>query len=129
MAQTTVWYLREFFSETEQRDVSPHGSPIWKRYQGLNKEDDRIRRETTRFSVKETTHPVFGWISNEGFDGNQLYHWSVKGSPETNPDNPEENVRYKTCVEITKAGARETLETLCDLESILIERGFSVNQD
>lgn len=130
MAIRTVNYSRTFLSETGSYDISHHGSPIYEDFQDIC-EKDRKQRENLhkKFSFWDKNdghdglHNLFRRTSF-GFDGKQMYYFSITGSPETSEKDRKKENKYQVNITVVKTGDSDIIQTPSDLEICLMEKDF-----
>lgn len=117
-------YTKAYISETDEEDVSHHGSPTWIPYQKINTEDEKIRKKIIKsFKLKEEGEGISKKYL--GFDGEFMYFFSFRPYSDRISDLGEkENKEYTSAVFIQKTGNVEFISHLCDLEKFLLEKKF-----
>ena len=65
-----------------------------------------------------------GLFGGLGFDGEQLYKFTMQGEPKALKSKPEENVMYNVKVHVHKAGQLRKIKKPCDLELFLLNNAF-----
>ena len=120
-------YQKVFLSETDHEDISHHGSPDYKPFQTTSKEDEKLRKEITEKFSLNTGQNKHGEKTEFGFDGKQQYKFTFWQDLEIRNKvyrNPEISTEYFSKIQIIKAGNKNDLENLCDMEEFLLEKGF-----
>lgn len=118
-------YSRKFISETTEKCVHPDGSGIYIKVQKINVEDEQTRKKIEKTFVLNSSNE-----EKRGFDGNILYVFGIKDDLYLSSCQDESrNTEYTTTVKIEKAGSKEMVGKLSDLEEFLLEKEFQQPQE
>ena len=115
---------------TDSADISYHGSPIYEDFQTINEEDRKLRQDLHKkfsFYDENKGHDENTKVPRRtsfGFDGKQIYHFEIKGEPETLSDNPTKRNKYDVNIGVVKAGDYQAIQDSSDLELLLKKEGF-----
>ena len=125
MAVRVVDYSKTFLSKTCSIDISHHGSSMYEPCQGISEEDKELRENLYKqFSFYNKRGNPFNQRTSFGFDGKQIYHFEIKGEPETLSDNPTKRNKYDVNIGVVKAGDYQAIQDSSDLELLLKKEGF-----
>jgi len=120
MKLSNVIYKKEFISQTNQKDVSYHGSPIYEDFQNLNEKDEKIRKDLiNNYSLGLDK----GY--NNGFDGTFFYKFQIREGIMDSEKDKTKNQKYTTSVHIERTASPLVRDyELADIESFLRQNGF-----
>jgi len=139
MAVKRIKYSREFESVTSQENVAICGSPVYSPRETHSEEDLRLREKIiTKYSLNplekiKDNQLIHCTSTNKDIDertyqGSSQFHnyiFQIWGNPQRFKKGATDKTGpYQTIVSISKSGRESDLETLCDLESFLIDNGF-----
>jgi len=110
-----IEYSKEFTSEI----YNCRSEEDWKLGRELSDNFTFVARTQKREDVPRDRRLEFYQF---GYDGTQLYRFSIVVSFPSKET--EQNEKYTTLIKIKKAGSKEHLNKLSDLEKFLIKKGF-----
>jgi len=129
MAIKNEKYSREFVSRTEYYESGNHEDSELIPYQTINKEDQELREEIMEnYALKRKREGLEE--TGTGFDGEKHYKFSIfHNFPKELQGDTEKNGKYKTTIEIRKAGNKKILNTYSDLEQFLLCQQFEKHEE
>ena len=124
MAVRNERYSREFTSRTRYHESGNHEFSETNPYQDMSEEDEELRDKIWKDYALTRKREGIEEIG-QGFDGERHYRFNIKQTrPKEFRGYSQDNTKYKTTIEIRKAGSKRAVKNLSDLEKFLSNNGF-----